>query len=237
MRRTPGGAAAAAAALHRRRRCRPAGLRAPRGGGRPSAALQPSRACTHLAVGETVLLLHPPLPLVGVSIVIWRERQLQPPLPLVGVSIVMWRERHQNDSLADGECLDPPFGLSLGGWNACRNFKTFDGTPCFSPTLKRIQAALPRPTAVLTPWRVIRARRWPRCFMDPATASPDGLDSDRGWAEPQPQQSSHRQHAAARTTAPPPFVEHSLPFVTHPLPFVGHSLQGAVSPRGQRSRG
>ena len=23
-----------------------------------------------------------------------------------------------------GECLDPPFGLSLGGWNACRKFKT-----------------------------------------------------------------------------------------------------------------
>ena len=30
---------------------------------------------TGLAVGETVILLHPPLPLVGVSIVMWRERQ------------------------------------------------------------------------------------------------------------------------------------------------------------------
>ena len=36
-----------------------------------------------LAIDETVILLHPPLPLVGVSIVIERERQ-------------------QNDSLADG---------------------------------------------------------------------------------------------------------------------------------------
>ena len=36
-----------------------------------------------LAVGETVILLHLPL-------------------PLVGPSIVMWRERHQNDGLADG---------------------------------------------------------------------------------------------------------------------------------------
>ena len=36
-----------------------------------------------LAIGETVILLHPPL-------------------PLVGVSIVMERERQQNDSLADG---------------------------------------------------------------------------------------------------------------------------------------
>ena len=36
-----------------------------------------------VAVGETVILLHPPLPLVGVSIAIERER-------------------HQNDSLADG---------------------------------------------------------------------------------------------------------------------------------------
>ena len=37
----------------------------------------------HLAVGETVILLHPPL-------------------PLAGVSIAMERERQQNDSLADG---------------------------------------------------------------------------------------------------------------------------------------
>ena len=36
-----------------------------------------------LAIGETVILLHPPL-------------------PLVGVSIDMARERQQNDSLADG---------------------------------------------------------------------------------------------------------------------------------------
>ena len=36
-----------------------------------------------IAVGETVILLHPPL-------------------PLVGVSIAMKRERQQNDSLADG---------------------------------------------------------------------------------------------------------------------------------------
>ena len=40
-------------------------------------------AAGHLAVGETVILLHPPL-------------------PLVGVSIVMERERQQNDSLANG---------------------------------------------------------------------------------------------------------------------------------------
>ena len=37
----------------------------------------------HLAISETVILLHPPLPLVGVSIVVERERQ-------------------QNDSLAEG---------------------------------------------------------------------------------------------------------------------------------------
>ena len=36
-----------------------------------------------LAIGETVILLHPPL-------------------PLVGVSIGMESERHQNDSLANG---------------------------------------------------------------------------------------------------------------------------------------
>ena len=38
---------------------------------------------TNLAVGETVILLHPPL-------------------PLVGVSIAMERDRQQNDSLANG---------------------------------------------------------------------------------------------------------------------------------------
>ena len=37
----------------------------------------------HLAIDETVILLHPPL-------------------PLVGVSIVMERERQQNDSLVNG---------------------------------------------------------------------------------------------------------------------------------------
>ena len=37
----------------------------------------------HLAVDETVILLHPPL-------------------PLVGVSVVMERERQQNDSLVNG---------------------------------------------------------------------------------------------------------------------------------------
>ena len=43
-----------------------------------------ARSClARLAVGETVILLHPPLPLVGVSIETMRERQ-------------------QNDSLADG---------------------------------------------------------------------------------------------------------------------------------------
>ena len=39
-----------------------------------------------IAVGETVILLHPPLPLVGVSIVVERGCQ-------------------QNDSLADGQAL------------------------------------------------------------------------------------------------------------------------------------
>ena len=41
------------------------------------------RLVVHLAVDETVILLHPPL-------------------PLVGVSIVMERERQQNDSLVNG---------------------------------------------------------------------------------------------------------------------------------------
>ena len=45
------------------------------------------RSAPGLAIGETVILLHPPL-------------------PLVGVSIAMERERQQNDSLADGyPCL------------------------------------------------------------------------------------------------------------------------------------
>ena len=43
----------------------------------------PHRLGSHLAVGETVVLPHPPLPLVDVSIEVWRGRQ-------------------QNDSLADG---------------------------------------------------------------------------------------------------------------------------------------
>ena len=50
-------------------------------------ALQDTSATVHVqagaAVGETVILLHPPL-------------------PLVAVSIAMERERQQNDSLADG---------------------------------------------------------------------------------------------------------------------------------------
>ena len=49
------------------------------GGSRTGA----STAAIDLAVGEAVILLHPPPPLVGVSI--WMER-----------------ERQQNDSLADG---------------------------------------------------------------------------------------------------------------------------------------
>ena len=46
-------------------------------------AQSPGTARPRLAVGETVILLHPPLPLVGVSI--WMERGCQ-----------------SNDSLADG---------------------------------------------------------------------------------------------------------------------------------------
>ena len=46
------------------------------------------------AVGETAILLHPPL-------------------PLVGVSIAMERERPQNDSLADGQAI--VFTAATGG--------------------------------------------------------------------------------------------------------------------------
>ena len=46
------------------------------------------RGRCHLAIGETVILLHPLL-------------------PLVGVSIGMESERQQNDSLADGWCHPP----------------------------------------------------------------------------------------------------------------------------------
>ena len=47
-----------------------------------------ARRCSS-AVGETVILLHPPLHLEGVSLVIWRGR-------------------HQNDSLTDGYCSFSP---------------------------------------------------------------------------------------------------------------------------------
>ena len=50
---------------------------------RPAGAAARGDRRADLAVGETVILLHPPL-------------------PLVGVSIAMERERQQNDSLADG---------------------------------------------------------------------------------------------------------------------------------------
>ena len=52
-------------------RCRRAG------GGPRGVGASPSRGRRRapVAVGETVILLHPPLPLVGVSIVMWRERQ------------------------------------------------------------------------------------------------------------------------------------------------------------------
>ena len=55
-------------------------------GGEPSRPGDPAphdRGLAGLAIGETVILLHPPL-------------------PLVGVSIAMERDRQQNDSLANG---------------------------------------------------------------------------------------------------------------------------------------
>ena len=55
----------------------------------------------HLAIGETVILLHPPL-------------------PSAGVSIQMQKGRQQNDSLADG--YSKPSALSLG--SACRTPST-----------------------------------------------------------------------------------------------------------------
>ena len=43
--------------------------------GSRSGRCRPSRGPWHLAIGETVILLHPPLPLVGVSIATMRECQ------------------------------------------------------------------------------------------------------------------------------------------------------------------
>ena len=51
------------------------------------------RGAVHLAVGETVILLHLPV-------------------PLVGVSIVMERERQQNDSLVRGYVHQPAVPLA-----------------------------------------------------------------------------------------------------------------------------
>ena len=59
------------------------GVREQHGEGLPGAVAEGLSVDGHLAVGETVILLHLPL-------------------PVAGVSIVMERGRQQNDSLADG---------------------------------------------------------------------------------------------------------------------------------------
>ena len=97
-----------------------------------------SRRGRLLAVGETVILLHPPL-------------------PLVGVSIGMERGRQQNDrTLADGHhLLDCP---ALGPPASHRDFA--HRTRLMKEPLHRPNHAAPLASCTFTRWRAGEAARW-----------------------------------------------------------------------------